>query len=243
VDIPPIIQEDDELVAFDKPSGVAVGDDGLMKRIHEKFGRNLVNVHRLEEEASGVLLCAKNKAALDYLSGQFQSKSVLRKYLALVAVRAEAGALPPVFAAAMPVGPDVSSPGKIRVYGRRENGKDSRTEFAVIEPFRGYALVECRPLTSQMHQIRFHLAGSAAPVVGEELYAVPSAQLLLSDLKRHYKGRAEEKPLIGRVALHASELTFRHPATRDLVTVTALLPHDFEVALKYLRKFALQARV
>ena len=68
--------------------------------------------------------------------------------------------------------------------------------------------------------------------------AIPKARLLLSDLKRRYKGRAEERPLIRRLALHASELTFLHPETRAPVTVSAPLPADeFEVALKYLRKF------
>ena len=60
----------------------------------------------------------------------------------------------------------------------------------------------------------------------------------LSDLKRGYKGREDEKPFIGRLALHASALAFTHPATRERVTLTAPVPHEFEVALKYLRRFA-----
>jgi len=173
------IMEDDGFVAFDKPSGLPVGGNGLMKEIHERLGRNLVNVHRIEDEASGVVLCATHKTALDILSGQFQSKTVSRSYLALVAVRDESGALPPSFAADLSVGPDESAPGKIRLYRRRENGKESRTEFTVLEAFRGFALVECRPLTSHLHQIRFHLAQSQAPIVGDALYAVPPALLLL----------------------------------------------------------------
>jgi hypothetical protein len=62
--------------------------------------------------------------------------------------------------------------------------------------------------------------------------------LLLSDLKRRYKGRDEEKPMISRLALHASELTLTHPVTREPLTLSAPLPHEFEVALKYMRKFA-----
>ena len=57
-------------------------------------------------------------------------------------------------------------------------------------------------------------------------------------MKRRYKGREEEKPLIARLALHASELTLNHPGSRGRVTFQAPLPHEFEVALKYLRKFA-----
>ena len=62
-------------------------------------------------------------------------------------------------------------------------------------------------------------------------------RLLLSRFKRGYKGRAEEKPLISRLALHASELTVRHPETGAPVTLCAPLPKDIAVALKYLRRF------
>ena len=196
-----------------------------------------VNVHRLEDDASGLVLCAKDKPGLDYLSGQFQSKTVIRKYLAIVQIRTEPPVLTDAFAVDIMMGPDEARPGFVRLHGRRENGKPSRTEFTVRTPFRGYALVECRPETSLLHQLRFHLAQHGAPIIGETVYAEPPALLLLSALKRGYKGRDEEKPLVGRLALHLSELTFRHPVTREPVTVTAPLPHEFDVALKYLTKF------
>jgi len=62
--------------------------------------------------------------------------------------------------------------------------------------------------------------------------------LKLSDLKRGYKGRVDEKALITRLALHASRLTVKHPVTKLPVIIEAPLPNEFEVALKYLRKFA-----
>ena len=67
---------------------------------------------------------------------------------------------------------------------------------------------------------------------------VPGIELRLSDLKRGYKGRDDERPLIARLALHASELTVNHPITRLPVTITAPLPREFEVALKNLRRHA-----
>ena len=70
------------------------------------------------------------------------------------------------------------------------------------------------------------------PVYGD---ATP---LLLSGLKRGYKGRDDEKPLITRLALHAGALTFTHPLTREKITLQAPWPKDLEVALKYLRKFS-----
>jgi 23S rRNA-/tRNA-specific pseudouridylate synthase len=102
----------------------------------------------------------------------------------------------------------------------------------------GFALLECRPLTGRTHQLRVHLAAAGAPILGDSFYGHPDLVLRLSDLKRGYKGREEERPLIGRLALHASELTIMHPRTREQVTLRSPLPREFEVALKYLRKFA-----
>jgi 23S rRNA-/tRNA-specific pseudouridylate synthase len=87
-----------------------------------------------------------------------------------------------------------------------------------------------------------HLAAAGAPVLNDPFYGDPEIKLLLSDIKRRYKGRDEEKPLIARLALHASELTLKHPETKEPFTIAAPLPHEFEVALKYLRKFSVGAR-
>ena len=97
-------------------------------------------------------------------------------------------------------------------------------------------------MTGRTHQIRVHLAAAGAPVLNDRFYGDPEIELRLSELKRRYKGRAEEKPLISRLALHAAELTLKHPTTKEPVTLTAPLPHEFDVALKYLRKFAVTTR-
>jgi 23S rRNA-/tRNA-specific pseudouridylate synthase len=111
-----------------------------------------------------------------------------------------------------------------------------------VEKFGRFAFVECRPLTGRTHQLRVHLAAAGAPILNDPFYGDPEIKLLLSELKRRYKGRDEEKPLIARLALHASELTLKHPETKEPLTITAPLPHEFEVALKYLRKFAAGAQ-
>ena len=255
--LPPIIYEDDSLMAFDKPSGMLVAPDrwdkqreNLMGLVHEKFGRHVANVHRLDADTSGLLLCAKTKPALDFLSGQFQSKTVQKTYHALVVVlpveqamkvvapvRAVAGGLPETFTMELALGEDERQPGRMRVFKGR-GGKACVTEFQVVENFGKYALVECRPLTGRTHQLRVHLAAAGAPILNDPFYGDPTVQLLLSDLKRRYKGRAEEKPLIGRLALHASGLTVSHPVTREPLALHSPRPHELEVALKYLRKFS-----
>jgi len=241
--LPPVLFEDDALIAFDKPSSLSVAPDRrapagetLQELVRARLGPDAANVHRLESDTSGLVLYAKTKAALDFLSGQFQSKTVLKIYHALTA------GIPPrdEFTVDLVMKEDEARPGCMCVV--KKHGHASRTEFTVREKFpqpggAGFALVECRPQTSRPHQVRLHLAVSGAPVLNDPVYG-DATPLLLSGLKRGYKGGLAERPLITRLALHASGLTFKHPLTRAPLTLTAPLPKDFEVALKYLRKFA-----
>jgi 23S rRNA-/tRNA-specific pseudouridylate synthase len=259
VPLPPIIYEDDALIAFDKPSGLLVAPDrwdksreNLMGLVHDKLGHGVANVHRLDAGTSGIVLCAKTKPALDFVSGQFQAKTVRKKYLALtvllpperamkfsapVVPRNADGSLPDVFSVAAGLGEDRARPGRMRVF-RKRGGRPSLTEFAALERFGCHVLYECRPLTGRTHQIRAHLAAAGAPCLNDPFYGDMSELLLLSKLKRGYKGRDDEKPLISRLALHAGELALTHPLTREQVVIRCDLPNDFAVALKYLRKFS-----
>jgi RluA family pseudouridine synthase len=237
VPLPPIIYEDDVMLAFDKPSGMLVAPDrwdkqreNLMGLVHDKMGHGVANVHRLDADTSGILLCSKTKPALDFLSGQFQGKTVEKKYLALVVGSPPADEFP----VELPLGDDERRPGKMRVVRK---GKPSVTEFRVLERFGAFSWLECRPLTGRTHQIRVHLAASGWPILNDAFYGNPEVQLLLSKLKRGYKGRADEKPLLQRLALHASELVVKHPLTKEPTLIKSELPKEFEVALKYLRKF------
>jgi RluA family pseudouridine synthase len=255
--LPPIVFEDDVLIAFDKPSGMLVAPDrwdkqreNLMGLVHDAMGHGVANVHRLDADTSGLLLCSKNKVALDFLSGQFQSKTVQKIYHALVVilpgedamkvvapVRSPTGGLPETFTVDLALGEDERQPGRMRVFKKR-GGKACTTEFRTLESFGRFAFVECRPLTGRTHQLRVHLAAAGAPILNDPFYGDPEIRLLLSDLKKRYKGRDEEKPLLNRLGLHASELTLTHPVSKEKITLQAPLPHEFEVALKYLRKFS-----
>lgn len=235
--LPPVVFEDDALLVFDKPSGLLVAPDrwdkarvNLMGLVHAKLGRNVANVHRLDADTSGLLLCAKTKPALDHLSGQFQSKTVAKVYHAIVVGTPAMDTYTVDFV----LKEDEAAPGRMCVV--KKHGKAAVTEFRVLERFGPFAFVECRPQTGRTHQIRVHLAASGTPILNDAFYG-DDTRLLLSDLKRGYKGRADEKPLIARLALHASELTVTHPVTRAPLTVRSPLPHEFEVALKYLRRF------
>ena len=241
--LPPVIFEDDALIAFDKPSGLAVSPDrhgpaaeNLMALVRTKWGADVANVHRLDADTSGLVLCTKTKVALDFVSGQFQSKTVRKSYQALTAGAPAAD----TFTVDLVIKEDEGKPGVMCIV--KKHGQVSQTEFTVLERFPqpagrpSFAWVECAPLTGRMHQVRLHLASAGAPVLNDLLYG-NDTRLLLSDLKRGYKGRDDEKPLIARLALHAGGLTFTHPLSREKMTLVSPLPNDLEVALKYLRKF------
>ena len=241
--LPPVLFEDDAMIAFDKPAGLLLAPDrrdrtaeNLLELVRAKLGPGVATVHRIDAEGSGLVLCAKTKAALDFLSGQFQSKTVEKVHHALTT------GVPVMdqYTVDFVLKEDEAQPGRMCVV--KKHGHASVTSFTVVEKFPqpagrpGFAYVECRPLTGRTHQVRVHLAASGTPVLRDPLYG-DDTQLMLSDLKRGYKGRADEQPLIARLALHAGGLTFTHPLTRERVTLHSPLPNDFAVALKYLRKF------
>jgi len=246
----PVLFEDTHILALAKPSRLLSSPDrydpsrpNLMKLLHGAIAERkpwarergldyLMNAHRLDFETTGVLLLAKNKPVLVKLASLFGSEKPIKRYIALVA-----GAPPEdQFEVDAKLAPHPSRPALIRVDPKR--GKRSRTRFQTIERFKGWTLLQCEPLTGRTHQIRVHLKHAGLPVVADLLYG--GRPLLLSTLKRTYRLKAgrHERPLLGRVALHAERLTFPHPETGELLTIAAPWPNDLQVALKYLRRFA-----
>ena len=245
----PVLFEDDHLLALDKPAGLLSSPDrydpgrpNLMKLLHtaiaagkpwarERHLTYLMNAHRLDFETSGVMLLAKNKPALVTLASLFGSEKPLKKYVALV----QGTPAEDQFEVDAKLAPHPVKTGLMRVDPK--NGKKSKTRFAVLEKFSGHTLLQCEPLTGRTHQIRVHLRYTGLPVVGDGLYG--GKKLWLSRLKRDYRLKSghEERPLLARVALHAETLTLPHPATGQMVTVTAPWPKDLKVAIKYLRQY------
>jgi len=178
-----------------------------------------------------VLLLAKNKPAFLALADAFGIDKPQRKYLALV----RGTLVEESFEVNAKLAPHPVTPGLMRV--DKDNGKSAKTKIILLENFprAGYAWVKCEPVTDRPHQIRVHLSHVDLPIVADQLY--DGKNLWLSRLKRDYRlkpGR-EERPLLSRVALHAEELSLPHPVTGETVTITAPLPKDLKVALKYLR--------
>ncbi len=245
----PVVWEDGHLLGLDKPSRLLVSPDrydperpNLMGLLHRDIARGaawarerhltyLANAHRLDFETSGVLLLAKHKSILVALADLFGSEQVQKTYVALVQGTPETDA----FEVNAPLAPHPVRTGLVRVDPKR--GKKATTRFEVAERFGGYTLVRCHPLTGRTHQIRVHLRRADLPIVGDALYG--GAPLFLSRLKPGYRFKPDEpeRPLLGRVALHAEQLSLVHPVTRESVTLAAEWPKDLKVAVRYLRQF------
>jgi RluA family pseudouridine synthase len=249
----PVVYEDDSLLALDKPAGLLTSPDrydpmrpNLMKLLHAGIAaqkpwareRNLAylsNAHRLDFETSGVILLAKTKPVLVALADLFGSEKPLKQYIAL----ASGAPTTDTFEVDAPLGQHPLKIGVMRV--DKKNGKKSMTRFHVLENFprSGYVLLKCEPLTGRTHQIRVHALDAGFKLVGDTLYG--GKPLWLSRLKTdyHLKPGREERPLIARVALHAEQLQLAHPVGGQTLTISAPLPHDLVVGIKYLRKYSL----
>ena len=235
-----ILFEDQWLLALDKPAGLLVAPDrwdndldNLMRLVREHTCPTCFNVHGLDRDASGVVLCAKTKAMKQTACGMFESGRTLREYVTIVR------GTPPTDNEGvidLPIAPDPHHPGRMRTV--TAHGTPAETRFRVIERWGGFAVLSVIPLTNRVHQIRVHLAAIHAPIVADAMYG-DGFGLALSEIKPNYKQKnTPEKPLLARLALHASALSFDHPVTGCSMSVQAPLPEKFEIAIKYLRRFA-----
>lgn len=246
----PVLFEDADLLAIDKPAGPLTSPDAdepdspsVVGLMHEGIKRgvawarsrsleHLVPTHRLEAGTSGVLLLAKNPAALVSVTNQFGGENRLQS----VVVLASGSAAEEEFEVDAPLAPFPNRPGVVRVDFKK--GKKARTHFVVIERFLGNTLLRGEPIIHRSHQIRAHLRYLGIPVAGDRPYG--GQLILLSRLKPGYRFKSDrpELPLMGRSALHVESLTVTHPVSGAPLTIVSTWPKDFLVSLKFLRRYA-----
>jgi 23S rRNA pseudouridine1911/1915/1917 synthase len=184
-------------------------------------------VHRLDRNTTGVMVVTRNDVAQWKVAKQFERRLVKKTYLAVVHGTPELTA----DRVNVPLGVHPRIREKYAI--RPEVGKEAITFYEVIESFRGFSLLRLNPRTGRTHQIRVHLSYMKHPIVGDDMYG---GKLVypwqLADAEP-----AAQDPVIGRCALHASTLEFKHPTTEEMVKFEAPLPEDMQNLLDKLRAY------
>lgn len=226
-----ILFEDDNYIVINKPAQMSSLDDRHEEVNILKLAKSYLEspqlCHRLDKETTGTLAIAKNPEAYRFLAIQFEERKVAKIYHAI------ADGIHSMRNLVIDKPLTTSARGHVKV---DRSGKESVTVVNTLETFKMHSLLECRPLTGRMHQIRVHLSSVGAPISCDELYG--GKPLLLSRIKKKYKlGKWEEElPIIKRTALHAFSLEFSEIGGNK-VFVEAPYPKDFAVALKQLKKY------
>jgi 23S rRNA pseudouridine1911/1915/1917 synthase len=240
-DIPlDVIYEDDDLIVLNKPADIIVHPARGNKRgtlvnalahYSERLSSGLGEfrpgiVHRLDRNTTGVMVVTKNDTAQWKVARQFELRQVRKSYAAIVHGTPELHA--DRISAPLGVHPRVREKYAIRP----ETGKEAVTFYEVIEAFRGFSLVKCRPQTGRTHQIRVHMSYLKHPIVADDMYGGK----LVYPWQIADTEPTVQSPAMARCALHAWTIEFTHPATDKPVQFEAPPPQDMQNFLNLLRE-------
>jgi 23S rRNA pseudouridine1911/1915/1917 synthase len=231
-----IVFEDNDLAVVNKPAGMVVHSGAgvtsgtLVNALLYHFGElsSLAGagrpgiVHRLDKHTSGLIIVAKNDISHQTLSRQFQSREVVKKYIALVHGTFEKGS----GEINSPIGRDRVH--RVRMTTRGVRSREAYTQYEILEKFNGFTLLQLTIKTGRTHQIRVHLSSIRHPVVGDTLYGAPT-RIVRS-------GSRDFLPSLHRYFLHAASLEFLHPRTQELLKFRSDLPEEVKAFLQQLRR-------
>jgi len=224
-----ILHNDNDIVVFDKPAGLAVqGGTGIRKSVDKMaaalFPYDKISlVHRLDRETSGVLVVAKNQVAAQKLAAQFQNKTAQKHYLALLNGRVSParGTIDNY----MTKGRVFDSPARVND-GTGQRPQRAVTDYEVLAEAGALTWVQFSPKTGRTHQLRVHSAMSLrAPIVGDTLYGAP---------------RSTDDPAMGSILatnnlfLFAHRITFQHPSTGQMLTLRGQMPEFMRPVVRLL---------
>lgn len=225
-----VLYEDADIIVLNKPPGLVVHpapghETGTLVNALLHHCKDLSGTggglrpgiaHRLDKDTSGVLVVAKNEAALRGLVEQFKSRRVEKEYVALVSGVPK----PPSGRVETRIGRSEHDRHKMSARPRR--GRPAVTRYRTEETFGDVALLRLWPETGRTHQIRVHMNYLGHPVVGDGTYG------------RNRKAR-EMPALAERQMLHAERIAFAHPRTGRRIERRAPLPPDMAAVLRALR--------
>jgi 23S rRNA pseudouridine1911/1915/1917 synthase len=230
-----IIAETDNWVAVNKPSGLLSIPDREGKEVslkillREKYG-DIYTVHRIDKDTSGLIIFAKNEVAHKHLSKQFEERHTKKIYQGLVLGS-------PALSSGSIDATIMEHPAQNGTMIVHRKGKEALTDYEVLADFGIYALVQFRIHTGRTHQIRVHMKDLGYPIVCDPLYG-DGKPLLLSAIKSKFKlskNELEERPILGRLALHAFQLSFTD-LDGQTVDLEAPLHKDMRATLQQLEK-------
>lgn len=227
-----ILYEDKDLAVINKPAGLVVHPAAghyqhtlvhallyHIKDLSMGFHEDRPGiVHRLDKETSGVLVIAKNNKAHEALATYFRERTVHRIYWAIVhgMVKKSSGRIESYLA---------RHPTQRKRYASSGEGKWSATNFTLKQTSKNLSLLHCKLETGRTHQIRVHMSEMHHPIVGDSLYGADKQnQKLSGPLNAIIKK-------MNRIGLHAAELGFDHPTTKQPMFFKAPWPEDLKELL------------
>jgi len=184
---------------------------------HTLYGQRAGIVHRLDKDTSGLIIIAKNDIIAAKISEQFKSRTVEKKYTALVLgnFSEKKGEI------RLPIGRSRVDRKKMGI--SIDRGREAITNFVVTEEFEGCSLLDVFPKTGRTHQIRVHLSYIDHPIIGDKQYGNKESERIAHDIG------------LTRQFLHASKLKFFHPENGKVIEIEDRLADDLNIALNNLK--------
>lgn len=232
-----VIYTDDDIAVLNKKSGYLVAADRYdleSPRLDECASKDLgalYAVHRIDTDASGIVVYARNQEMQQALAVQFQERQVEKVYHCLV----NGHPMWENLHVDLKLLPDGDQ--RHRTTVNQKVGKIAITDYRLLGTCGPFSWVEAIPRTSRTHQIRVHLKENGITIVCDPLYSGNQKPVRLSEIKRRWNGSEDdERPLLNRIGLHAYSLTFVHPKNGERVTYCAPYQKDMDALRKQLAK-------
>ncbi len=236
-----ILYHDNNVMVINKPSGASVTKsipksktlaELLNGQLDEEAIKNLHRIHRLDDEASGVLMIGKNKAAQTQIIECLDLKNAKQTYLALVngCVIENSGVIKAMITRSK------HDANKMTV--TKKNGKNAVTRWQLLADFGQTALLAVWPVTDRAQQIRVHMPKAGMPLAIDQKYG-SKRLMFLSDFKAKYNlaKQQKEKPLMERLTLHHYQIDFNENCHLDMPKCfVAKLDKKFAATMKLLTK-------
>lgn len=232
-----IIFQNENFVAINKPSGLLSipdreGKDVSLKTVLKINFGEIFTVHRLDRDTSGIVVFALNEQWHKHLSQQFEGRETNKIYNGLVLGK-------PVEEEGVINEPIAEHPVKKGLMTVWRKGKESVTEYKVLESYRLFSWMEFKILTGRTHQIRVHMKHLGHPIVCDDMYG-DGKPVFISQIKSKFKlsqNELEERPILNRLALHSAKLSFKG-LNGELFELEAPLPKDLKATINQLGKQA-----